>query len=426
MSKLTMSILTALALVLPAYGAVDLPTNRPITVQECISYALEHHNDVLAAEQDLRASKAGVQAARSGYMPYIYAGSDYSDGGTTGGSYLGSGDSKGTKSTVGIQETLYDGGRTLTSIRQASAQATVSEAEMDLTRQARILSVTTAYFDSLRSKRLAEIAAGTVKESQQQLEMIQARIDAGDAAKVDRYPVEVQLANTRLNQLQAENEVRLAANTLRNAMGLGRGPMLPLVDLQEPTDEVPALEECLTVALKQRPELVRSSAQVTSAQASLWLAKVQRLPVPTISAGYERGLGGTEYDGQWSVGIGVTMNIFDAGSAAAEVTSSKARVDSTALKADQLLKDICTEVEQAYLNLTNARERLAASRPSVELAQTNLEVAREKYRQELAIPLEIVSAEVSYADAQASHAQALYDSYIAQAQLDKAIGKRGY
>lgn len=407
----------------------ELPTDRALTIEDCIDYALAHHSDVRAAARDLDAGRAGVRSARSGYLPRVTASLDYSDAGTTGADYADTpertSDFTGTRTMIGIEETLYDGGRTVASVRQASAQARVSEADLELTVQQRVLAVTVAYMEALRTRRLADIAAEAVTESEQQLEMIQAKIEAGDAAKVDRYPVEVQLSNSKLAKLQADNRVRVAANGLRNAMGLDRGPALSITEVGDDLSDPPAFNECIAAALEQRPELARSDAQVDSSKAALWLARAQRLPVPTISAAYQKGLHRAGYDSQWSLGVGVSMSIFDAGGLAAEEEISKARLDSTVFQADQLVKDISAEVEEAYLNLANALESLSASGPNVEMARLNLDVAREKYAQGLGITLEIVSAQLSYQDALTAQAEALYDGYIARAQLEKAMGKRG-
>lgn len=431
------SILLAVFMLLSACGVAgaeeplpDLPTDRPLSLQECIEYALAHHNSVLAAESDLAGSKADVRRARAGYMPRVTVGSSFArsgyEGQQVGTGVRRTGTFENQVNAVEVAQTLLDGGRTRTAIRQASAMRRVADSDVQRIREERVLAVTTAYFDVLRARRLADIAAQSVAEAEEQRELIQARIEGGDAARIDIYPVEVQLANAKLEKLQADNNARVAESSLRNEMGLPSGPDFRLADVQEPSWEISSLDECLACALRERPEILRSIAQVDSAKAALSLAKLQRLPVPAAAISYDRGLGGTGYERQWSVGVGLSMNVFDGGAAAAEVDGAKSSLDSVVLRGDQVNRDIAKEVEEAYLNLTSSFERLDASKPSVELAQKNLEVAREKYRQGLGIPLEIVSAQVSYADAQANHAEALYDCYVARAQLDKAMGKRGY
>ena len=423
MTRACLIVLSCLLLAIPLRAA-DAPADHPLSLQECIDYALKQHSSVLSAQKDVVAGAADLRRANAAILPRITIGSDFNSSGVTTAGV--DANLQGTRSQIGVQETLWDGGRIQTAIRQAKASKRVVDADYDLTKQGRVLTVTTAYFTTLHAKRLADIAAQSVAESEGQRQLIQARIDAGDAAKVDIYPVEVQLANAKLNKLQADNDARVAMSALRNAIGFDRGPELNLVDVEEPANNIESLDACLTSALAGRPEVVRSEAQLDSSRAGLSLARQQALPVLTVGAGFNRGLGGFDYDSQWAVGVGVSMNIFDGGAIAADIDSARARSDSVVLNNDQLRKDIITEVEESYLNLTSAFERLAASKPNVELARQNLEVAREKYRQQLAIPLEIVTAQVSYADAQASHATALYDCYVARAQLDKAMGKRGY
>lgn len=420
-----------------ARGA-DLPSDRPLTLQDCISYALENHNSILAANRELAASSAEIRQAKAGYLPNITVNSRHIRSDSSQGDLLprdGTGTGTGLNSkyvsteddvTLGISHTIYDGGRIRMSIRQAVAGEKASEAEVELAIQDRILAVTQAYFNSLLTKRLAEIAAQSVAEAQKQYDMVRSRIEAGDAAKVDIYPVDVQLANSRLKKLQADNDARVAANTLRNAMGLGRGPELRLADIDEPASEpLPRLEDCLSYAMDHRPEVTRALAQLESAQAALSYARSQAGPIPTITLEYEEGLSGSNSGSGWAIELGLSMKIFDGGATKAVIDGSKAHLESLRYQVEQLRRDIATQVEEAHLNLSNALERLVASKANVELAKTNLEVASSKYEQGLAIPLEVVSAQVSYADAQANYAQALYDSYLARAELDKAMGKRG-
>ncbi|MDI6827171.1 MAG: TolC family protein, partial [Armatimonadota bacterium] len=371
-------ILAGQAILPASNSSISIPTDRPLTLQECISIALQNHSSVLVAKKSIEASKAGLKQARAGYLPDITLGTDYSksgyEGGQVGTGLRRVGTFENEQTTIGLSQTFLDGGRTKTAIRQASAQERIAEAELEMTKQERILAVTQAYFKALLTKRLVDIADQTVKEAEKQLEMIKARIEAGDAARVDLYPVEVQVANAKLNKLQADNNARIAANALRNAMGLEKGPELQITDVKSPEFSVPSLEECMTSALRNRPELARSTAQIDSAKAALSLARQQLLPVPSASLNYDRGLAGSGYDSQWSIGARLSFNVFDGGALRAQVESNKARVESLRLTIEQLNKDIANEVEEAHLNLTNALERLSASKANVELTRTNLEV----------------------------------------------------
>ena len=428
MYRLVIWVATAAALSVPAFA--ELPLDRPVSLDETIAYALQNHSSVRSAERELNASRSSVKSARAAYLPQVSVESSYSrrgyEGGQVGTGIRRTGDFTDRQTFVGLTQTILDDGRMRTSVRQAAAAEKSAAAELELARQERALAVTIAYYDALRAKRLADIASQAVKEADEQRNLVQARIEAGDAAAVDIYPADVQLANARLDELNAGNDVRVSANALRNAVGLGNGPELKLVEAEEPVTQLPQLEEAVSAALKERPELAQSSAQLDSQRAAVSFARSQVLPRPSASASYDLGLAGTGFDNQWFAGIDVTMNVFDGGASIQDLKGSRSRLDAIALRDEQLKKDIATEVEEARLNLASTLERLTASKTNVTLAQKNLEVAREKYKQGLAISLEVTTAQNQHSDAQAGYAEALYDSHIAKARLDKAIGTKGY
>ena len=91
----------------------------------------------------------------------------------------------------------------------------------------------------------------------------------------------------------------------------------------------------------------------------------------------------------------------------------------------QLNKDISAQVEEAYLNLTSSKERVAAAEISLAAAQQNYEAQKGRYSSGLAITLDLLNAEAQLVTAQNSDVQAKYDYYIAIAQMNYALGIQG-
>jgi outer membrane protein len=106
---------------------------------------------------------------------------------------------------------------------------------------------------------------------------------------------------------------------------------------------------------------------------------------------------------------------------------SEAEANLNAIKADEelLRQKIFLDLQQTYLNLREAEERIPATELAVRQATENLEIARGRYEAGVGSPIEVTDAEVSYANAKASYIQALTDYRIAIADLERAIGKKG-
>ena len=94
-----------------------------------------------------------------------------------------------------------------------------------------------------------------------------------------------------------------------------------------------------------------------------------------------------------------------------------------AARVTQTRIDLSNLVQQAVLNIQNAQERLDASRVAAEAAARNLEAENARYQQGLAIPVDLTTAQLNSFTAQSNEIQALYDYYVAQAQLKQALGQ---
>jgi outer membrane protein TolC len=82
------------------------------------------------------------------------------------------------------------------------------------------------------------------------------------------------------------------------------------------------------------------------------------------------------------------------------------------------------DLEQAFNALKEAAESRRKTELSVRLARENRELAAERYRSGTGTPAELSDAMVGYANARLANIAGLYDYKIAQARIERAIGKR--
>lgn len=419
-------IVVSLTLILGGLAPFEEQRKEPLTLEDCWRIAEENHGSLIAARRNLRSAEASLTVARAPLIPQLGFGGTFFRGGVigqqTGFTQRRFGVTETRQYSLNADWTLWDGGRTQERVRQAKAQVRSLQSTLEDTRQSVLFNVTRAYFDLLRAQRLAALAEEQLESAQGHLKLVNARIEVGEAAAIDRYPVEVEVANARLNLLTARNQVRIATNALANAMGLKSGTSLVLADVPEPQIEPVDLEAALQRAFLRRPDLRRLESQMEAARAALNLARIEQRPLLNLASSLEEGLGESATRRRWQINASLTFPIFDAGAARAGVEQAKASLEAVQASYEQLRKDIEAEVEEAYLLLTNAQERIVASRALVEQARRNLEAANEKYRLGLAIVLEIVDAQVAFFNAQVNLIQAIYDHHIARAQLERAQG----
>jgi outer membrane protein len=423
--------------------------DRPVSIQEALQIAYQNHARLAVAEESVAAARQRVRQARTGTLPTVTGSVGYNGQGTSnlggifggnprrnvalpgGGTQSVSIDrdtatfNQGLQPRLSLNYNVYDGGLTRVSVRQARANVEGSIANLATVRNNQTFEVTTNYLVQLRSRRLLELRVAQEKLAEEQLRAVDASIEVGEAAVADRALVLSEYQNRRVDRIQVENDLRVAANSLRNSMGLPVGPPLELVELQENLEPLLPLETLRATAQRQRPEVIQAETQVRVAQASVSIARIGRKPRLDTTFQFNVSPNDPFTRGDYAVGAAVSLPIWDAGLSHSQEQEAKTGVSSSAAQLEQTKKDVSADVEEAYLNLVNARERLAAGRLAVEAAQVNVEVTTARYQRGLAGTdvLDLITAQVQFATANNNAISALYDIYLAQAQLNRAIGR---
>lgn len=129
-------------------------------------------------------------------------------------------------------------------------------------------------------------------------------------------------------------------------------------------------------------------------------------------------------DGGWNAGVALSIPIFSGFLTKYQVSEAKANLNILLANEEALRQNVLLEVQQTYLNLTEAEERIVTAEITVRQARENHEIATGRYAAGVGNPIEVTDAEVALSNAKASQIQALYDYKIAAASIEKAMGVR--
>ena len=121
----------------------------------------------------------------------------------------------------------------------------------------------------------------------------------------------------------------------------------------------------------------------------------------------------------------LSAGVFDPrGNMIAQVREKRSLVDSDRAQVRVTELNIGQEVEQAYLVVNEAQERIAASQTAVASAQENFRLAQGRFDAGVGTILELTDAQLFLTQAQNTEAQALADYRVALASLERATGRR--
>jgi outer membrane protein len=430
--KQSVLIVASLLLLCPLSGWAQesvVMAGETMTLAKCIEIALHHNPDVRFYQASAEARQSSYRQAKKEYYPRIDLKGSY----TRYNKIFQRVDDPYTSVTpdrnsydagVTLSQTIYDFGKREAAV--ASSRFTFESSLMDMDDNTRVLlgTIREAYYDLLKTKRELAVNAEKVEKYQRHYEQANLFYQTGTKARYDVTKAEVDLGNARLELLQSDNDLKMAVETLNNAMGIFDAPAYEIEDnFSDRTGSIP-LEAALPQAYQNRPDLQALMKQLAAAEKTLEAAKQEYYPSVAGSAGYSANGGDFALSSGWNVGVTVSVPVFEGFLTRYKVLEKEAEIRKLKSKIDSLKLQVNMDVRKAYLNLGKAEKSIANTELQVRQATENMELADLKYSTGLNSPLEVTDATVSYGDAKLKHIKALYEYKKAEANIEKAIGKR--
>lgn len=354
------------------------------------------------------------QTQRSGYDDYHQS--------TTGLWTKGIGNNHANGLTASLP--IFTGGRLQGQVEQARANYKYNLIGVQRTYNEMRSTVTNAYFNMLQKDNLRKLSDESVTRLADHLKNVQAQYDVGVVAKVDLLRSQVELADAQQSLIQAENSYQVAEANMNKIIGLPMGTTLQLDDLLVYNAYDKTMEDCLVYAALHRPELEQAEQNVKAYKGALKIAKSGHMPQVSASATQQwsdKNWPGDE-NGNWGVGVNVSMNIFDSGVTLSKIHGAEADLK----KAEETYRDtvdvVNLDVRTNYLSLREAEKRIKTTELAVEQADEDYRIAQLRYMNGVGTNTDVLDAQVALTQAKTNYTQALYDYNTSKTNLETSIG----
>jgi outer membrane protein TolC len=408
-----------------------------LSLSDAIDLAIQNNLATLLAQERTREAQGIEKESRAGLLPNI-SGVAYQANLTVNLAALGfqPGRFPGFTSTfigpfnnfdarVRLQQMIFS----LSAIRNyqaGRAGVRMAEVEEDLAREQVATFTALRYLESLRADRLQVAAQADVELAQALLKLAQDERDAGVATGVDVTRAETRLAQQQLRLAQAQTTLEEARLQLQRVVGLPLGSTVTLTDpLTFTIESLPAIDLAVAQAEKDRPEVRIAAAQVTLNDYERRAARADLLPNVEFLGDYGvSGITPTNTDlPTRRVAAQLNVPIFNGGLTQGRIAVAASRERQSELELNSTRGQVEEDVRLAFSALRTTAEAVRAADKSVELAQRELEMSRDRFRAGVADNLEVISAQTSLADARASQVSALAQYNAARLNLAASLGR---
>lgn len=381
-----------------------------LTLEQALDLAGANAPGIGAADAGVRAAEAQRRAAGLRPNPSVNVEVENVVG---TGDYSGI---RGAETTVGMSLPLELGGKRSARIavadtQTARARLTVVTARADLR-----LRVTQAYNEAVASERRLLIARDQQRIATEGLRAANVRVRAGRASPLEEQRADVARINADTALAQAERALTLARANLARLVGREPGAL----DLGWLDRVAPGVGPRLPASPEGTLALAAAEAEVATANAQVRLARSQRVPDLTLSAGARR-LEATN-DVAAVFGVSLPIPLFNNGRAG--IDAARAQRDQAEALRRVALFDAQQAIATAETDVANAEANArAANGPALAAAQEAARIARIGYREGKFGQLDLLEAERTLAQTRSAAIDALAAYQDAKARLERLTAR---
>jgi outer membrane protein len=328
------------------------------------------------------------------------------------------------RSSITFRLPLFDQKQSDARISQARIGQQQADSQTESVAQQIRFEVLRAYYGVLVAQGKKEVADEAVKSSAADVKRIYDLVDAGVVVQSDSLSAEVQLAEFRQQQIQAEGDLVIAQAALNTVLGVAVDtPQKVTGQLAKKTFNIETQAELIRFALAARADLARAGLSLKSGKERMrgvrgeYLPRVDAFGTYGVSA---RNLANGSSD--YTVGASVTFNLFDAGRSA-RLKQARAAETASAAEVENLASQIRLEVVRAYQQYVSARERVSVAARAVDQANEARRIVQDRYHAGLTTITEVLRAETTYVRTRVNLLAARYEHYIGYANVLLATGR---
>jgi outer membrane protein len=395
-----------------------------LTLARCLALARAQNPSLQAAALAPQLAAERGQEARSAYRPRVDLQAGYTwqqapQAVVFGGLTQQTQDQNYRHLSLGVDQLLYDFGRTSGRVAAADAAAQAASFGYAGNQQDIFLQTVAAYYGVLTADHLLQAAGEELTQTEAHRKDAEALFAEGVVTRNDVLQAQVRLAASQQLQLARGGELEnawLRLNYLTERAPEARGELQPEAGSALPT--LPAAE-----AVAKRPELaaqrqavIAAQEQVRQAAGEFWPELYAHLGADYVENSYVKE--STIY----AATFGLRGNLYDGGASSARLREARQSLDLQRRRLADLEQQAILDYRSAGNDARVAARRIEVAQTAIAQAEENLRINQDRYREQVGTATEVLDAQTLLTQTRTDLARAQFDYQVAMARVQRAAG----
>ncbi|HVU35500.1 MAG TPA: TolC family protein [Opitutaceae bacterium] len=213
--------------------------------------------------------------------------------------------------------------------------------------------------------------------------------------------------------------------------GAQPAPVVAANSAPVPVPDTLDLRTAIEFALQHNFAILQAKERIRQQEGIVIEVASRSLPNAAIGSSYsdvDKRLIATPFPGipvhtdNWNIGLNITENVFAGGAIRSSIKSAKLARDAAVLDLQNTINNALLQVRTSFYNVLLAREKIKVQESNLQLLQSQLKTATDRYRAGTVSSFEQLRAEVAVANAQVPLITARNDYRLAIESLRQALG----
>ncbi|WP_114783925.1 TolC family protein [Botryobacter ruber] len=417
---------------LQAQSSPQAPSG-PLTLEQCISYALSNRPDVKQAQLDETIGERQIRASLSAWLPQLSA--RYTVLHNIKLQTAAFGDNVVTLGTRYNSNILLQADQTLYSneVAVATRAARFTREQLDLntldTKINTVVAVSKAFYDVLLTQEQLRILEENIVRQEKQYRDARSRFESGLVDKTDYQRASITLANTRSDRKRTQESIKAKLALLKQLMGLSPETALDISFDQNLMQQQTLPDTTLQPDFANRVELqqLRTQQQLLKLNTSYYRWGF----LPTVSAyiNYNPIYLSNSFSDLYSVarpasavGLQAAIPIFQGTKRLQNIRIAELEEEQLVLDMENTRSVINTEYQTALANYKSNYTDWLTLRENAEVAEEVYNIIKLQYDEGIKAYVDLIVAETDLKATQLNYYNALYRLLASKLDYQRAIG----
>lgn len=312
----------------------------------------------------------------------------------------------------------------------AAARSDQAQANLGAARQSLIVTTAQRYFDVLAAQEALAAAKEQQKLISRQLDRAKASYESGLIPITDKLEAQSQLDSTRVDAIQARNQLSRSRQNLSQLIGRTPGKLAPVNRSVKPVPLSEKAQEWVQAGLANSPAVLAAKLGVRAAQKDIRQARGGHYPTLDFVASIGQtestfNLGGALSDSiteRRSFGVELTLPLFAGFTVNAQVSEAEYAAEQARQDLISATREVRLNVKTAYDDLQAAGARINALNTAIKSGDAAAKAAKAGLQTGTRNILDVLQADIDLVQRKTNLKQAWYDYLNAGLRLRQAAG----